>query len=181
MTNNETLEPINPIGNTPYGAMIIKSDVFCSPTSLCTWSENKPAVYCQLPPHTLNPICQDVNKGIGMIGCYSDATCGGLIPISRSQRTLAENPHYMTMLKEKEAKVIEMENKKQTRVFFDRVGIILITVLVPIWAIMTIGGYYYHSHRKRLKKHVKLTRTPTLLKTRRISSGAGRIAKRASR
>lgn len=100
-----TLEPIHPIEQTPYGAFIISRDVVCTPTSLCTWNDDgKPAVYCKLPEHTLNPICQTVNQGIGLLGCHQENTCGGIVRPSTSQKILKENPQYMVAIQKEEEK-----------------------------------------------------------------------------
>lgn len=160
-----TLEPIEPITDTPYGALVIQNDVLCAPTSLCTWSDSKPAVYCQLPPHTLNPVCLEVNKGIGLLGCYDDPSCGGLVLESKTEQLLKENPEYIQILKNQENKI-----KKQQKKFPVYAIIILSIVLVILLVFLMM--FAYKKHKKR-----RLTRIQRRSASRRILSGAGRTAR----
>jgi len=168
MTVEDTLEPIQPITDTPYGALVIHNDVLCAPTSLCTWSDAKPAVYCQLPPHTLNPVCLEVNKGIGLLGCYSDPACGGLIPESKTDEILKENPHYLKILKKQENRIKEQKSKKEFPVY----AIIILLVLLVIWSAFLMMFFY----KKR-----RISRTPKRSASRRTLSGAGKTGRPSSK
>lgn len=180
----ETLEPIHSIDETPYGEIIIGKDVLCTPTSLCTWEDSRPVVYCKQPQHTLNPICKTVNKGIGLLGCYKEATCGGNIPTFLSEQILEQNPHYRTILQKEEQKVRNPSPPK------DKMSIFILG-MVPVVLFLIMCMIYYFSQHKKLKewwrhkliKHVlrkkstSITQNPKRSTFRKISSGAVKTGK----
>lgn len=149
---DETLEPIRPIKNTPYGALIIGGDVLCTPTSLCTWSEEgrTPEIYCKQPAHTLNPVCQTVNTGIGLIDCYSEKTCGGMIRPETTQKILKKNPHYIRIIQEEE----ERQRNPQWRL--DYAWIVIIVMMIVL--LLTLLGYEYKAHIRRRRHRLSQSR-----------------------
>jgi hypothetical protein len=163
MNIENTLEPIEPITDTPYGALVIHNDILCAPTSLCTWSDSKPAVYCQLPPHTLNPVCLEVNKGIGLLGCYDDPSCGGLVLESKTEELLEKNPEYRTILKKQENNIKKQQKKKKFPVY----AIIILSIVLVILLVLMMFIY-----KKR-----RITQIQRRSASRRILSGAGRTAR----
>jgi hypothetical protein len=184
MIVEETLEPIQPIEETPYGALVIHNDVLCTPTSLCTWSDAKPAVYCRLPPHTLNPVCQEVNKGIGLMGCYEDATCGGMVPVSKTQRLLEQNPQYKAILHAHEQKLGKEKKKASPQPFrWAYVLMIVVLVLLSLLTVALLGHQTYKVYKKRrhFKKKKLISQTPKRSAFRRILSGAGKTGRPSSR
>jgi len=174
-TVENTLEPINPMEETPYGALIIGNDVLCTPTSLCTWSDDaKPAVYCQLPPHTLSPVCQQVNKGIGLMGCYDEPTCGGLMPASRTKRLLEEKPHYVAIIRNEEKKL-----QKQKTNMLATVVLGLVLVILTFLVVFLLGRQTYKVYKKRkfMRKKHAITQTRKHSASHKILSGAGKTEK----
>lgn len=181
MTVENTLEPIQPIEETPYGALVIHNDVLCTPTSLCTWADAKPAVYCRLPPHTLNPVCQEVNKGIGLMGCYEEATCGGMVPVSKTRRLLEQNPHYRAIIRTNEQKLERKKHKKSKHATWTYGLIIVVLVMLSLLVAALLGHHSYKAYKKR--RHVKknIIQTPKRSASRTISSGAGKTVRPSSR
>lgn len=153
----DTLEPVQPIEETPYGALVIRNNLLCTPTSLCTWSDTKPAVYCRLLPHTLNPVCQEVNKGIGLIGCYEEATCGGMVPVSKTQRILEQNPHYSAIIhaKEKKLKTIQKSQPLSTPYTIVVATLVVLSLLV----VVLLGHHAYQKWFTRTRKRSASGRT----------------------
>lgn len=143
---DETLEPINPITDTPFGALIIGNDVLCTPTSLCTWSDGEPEIYCRQPSHTLNPVCQTVNTGIGLIDCYSEPTCGGMTRPETTERILQKNPQYHGIIRNE-------EERQQPRLKLDYAWIVMIVMMIVLLLILI--QYEYKRHRRR---HVSRSR-----------------------
>ena len=180
MTVENTLEPINPIEETPYGALVIHNDVLCTPTSLCTWADAKPAVYCRLPPHTLNPVCREVNKGIGLMGCYEEATCGGMVPVSKTQRLLRQNPHYQAIIRDNEQK-LQAKKKNSNDLTWSYILIIVVLVLLSVLVVALFGHQTYKVYKKRKLHRKKINQTQRHSASRRISSGAGKTARPSSR
>lgn len=181
MTVENTLEPIHPIEETPYGALVIHNDVLCTPTSLCTWSDAKPAVYCRLPPHTLNPVCQEVNKGIGLMGCYEDATCGGIIPVSKTRRLLEQNPHYRTIIRANEQK-LQQKKKKSKNLTLSYALMMLVLVLLSVLVMFLLGHHTYKVYKKRkLHRKKSITQTQRRSASRTILSGAGKTVRPSSK
>ena len=176
MTNpeEETLEPIHPIEETPYGAIIIHNDVLCTPTSLCTWADTKPAVYCRLPPHTRNPVCQEVNKGIGLMGCYEEATCGGMVPPSRTRELLEQNPQYRTVLRTKEWQLEKAQRPASTTT---DVLVMTIMGMLSLFLIVLLTKQAYKAYRKRPAS----IRTPRHSASGRTLSGAGKTVRRVNK
>lgn len=179
---DSTLEPIHPIEETPYGALIIHNDILCTPTSLCTWSDMKPAVYCRLPPHTRNPVCLEVKKGIGLLGCFDEPSCGGIVPVSRTKEILDQNPQYRAMIRTNENKLKrtkKSKNKKMNRLF------IFLFLFFFLFVIFMFGLELYQMYRKR--KFVQKKKTYNLIQSRKhstsrkISTGVGKIGKPSSR
>lgn len=150
---DETLEPIRPITDTPHGALIIGGDVLCTPTSLCTWSEDgkKPEIYCKQPAHTLNPTCKTVNTGIGLIDCYSEKTCGGMVRPETTQKILRKKPHYIRIIQEEE----ERQRGSQWRL--DYAWIIIIVMMVLLLLILL--GYEHKAHRRRRRHYSRLNQS----------------------
>ena len=183
MTIEETLEPIEPIEETPYGALVIHNDVLCTPTSLCTWADAKPAVYCRLPPHTLNPVCREVNKGIGLMGCYEEATCGGMVPVSKTRRLLEQNPHYQAIIRANEEKLGKKKKKRSKPSPWAYVLMIVVLVLLSLLMATLLGHKTYKVYKKRrhLTKKTIITRTPKRSASHTISSGAGKTGRPSSR
>ena len=178
---HNTLEPIHPIKETPYGALVIHNDVLCTPTSLCTWSGVKPEVYCKLPPHTLNPVCQQVNKGIGLLGCYEEATCGGMSPISKTNQILAQNPHYQTIIRTAEQRLKRGITKKRD---FTTLALFSVLVFLSFMVLLLFGRHGYKMYKKRRlfsKKVPFITRNRMHSTSHKISSDAGKIVKLSSR
>jgi hypothetical protein len=133
----ETLEPIHPIGKTPYGALLIEENVLCTPTSLCTWDEQKKAtVYCKLPQHTLNPVCQKTNQGIGLVGCYAENTCGGLVHQTTTKKLLEERPHYKEVI------------HKEKNIYYLLISVLCLLILL-FFALVWLTKTYFHKKRKR--------------------------------
>lgn len=137
---DETLEPIRPIKDTPYGALIIGNDVLCTPTSLCTWSDGEPEIYCKQPAHTLNPVCQTVRTGIGLIDCYSEKTCGGMTRPETTERILREKPHYYDIIRSE-------EERQQPPLKLDYAWIVIIVMMIVLLIILI--RYEYKRHRRR--------------------------------
>lgn len=169
---DETLEPIQPIMDTPYGALVIHNDILCAPTSLCTWTDDKPEVYCQLPVHTLSPVCREVNKGIGLLGCYNDSTCGGMIPESKTDQILKENPDYISILRKQENKI---KKKQQSKKKFPLYAIIILLIVLVIWSAFLASFLY-----KKYKKH-RFTRIQKRSASHKILSGAGKTGRLSSK
>lgn len=154
---DETLEPIHPIKKTPYGALLIENNVLCTPTSLCTWDEQKKAtVYCKLPQHTLNPVCQKTNQGIGLVGCYAENTCGGLVHQTITNKLLEENPHYKKVIHQEEVKF--QQEKKNKRKYFktrneQKIHYLLISFLCLLillfFVLVWITKTYFHKKQTR--------------------------------
>lgn len=142
------LEPIQPIRETPYGALVIRNDLLCTPTSLCTWSDAKPAVYCRLPPHTLNPVCQEVNKGIGLMGCYEEATCGGMVPVSKTQRILEQNPHYRAAIRAKEKKLGSIQKPHRLSTSDAIIMMVVLVVLSLLFGHMFYRKWFTRTRRR---------------------------------
>jgi hypothetical protein len=174
-TTEDTLEPIHPIEETPYGALVVHNDVLCTPTSLCTWSNAKPAVYCQLPPHTISPVCQEVNKGIGLMGCYDEPTCGGLLPASRTKRLLEEKPHYVAIIRNQEKK---LQNQEKSSNILATLVLSLILGILSFLVVLLLARQTYKTYKKRKsmrKTHINQTRKHSA--SHRISTGAGKTGK----
>lgn len=163
----QTLEPIRPVENTPYGAMIIGRDLLCTPTSLCTWSYDetdgdgsvkpKPVVYCKQPEHTLNPICQRTNSGIGLMGCYDEKTCGGMAPNpSTTDELLRKKPQYINILQKEEDRVAKLQNKKRMKT--NHIILISISVCLAL-LILILLLFAYRKHRKNRRHHRRITQT----------------------
>lgn len=160
-----TLEPINPIDKTPYGAFVIHNDLVCTPTSLCTWKQeekkNKPVVYCHLPQHTLNPVCQETNKGVGLLNCFEEPTCGGLVPLTTTKKILRENPHYIEVIhkeeiKEKTGRHISSNhrNNQQHKVIqYMLMTVICLLIIMFFLLIWFSDKQYYPLSRKKKHKH----------------------------
>lgn len=146
----EILEPINPIYNTPYGALIINNDVLCTPTSLCTWKNNKPAVYCRLPQHTLNPVCKE--KNIGLLDCYNEPTCGGMVPVSTTKKLLYENPQYVNIIQKEEMKTKQYITKQKKIKKQKKIQYILIIIIVVLIILFFILVWYTKKHHYKKKK-----------------------------
>lgn len=156
----ETLEPINPLYDTPYGALLIENNVLCTPTSLCTWKDNKPSVYCQLPQHTLNPVCQETNKGIGLLGCYNEPTCGGMIPRVITKKILHEKPHYIEIIKKEEVKQekkkkLYTSRKKQKRILYFLITVICFLNLLLLILLWFLKKRHYKRKRNNLTQSRK--------------------------
>ena len=184
MIVENTLEPIQPIEETPYGALVIHNDVLCTPTSLCTWADAKPAVYCRLPPHTLNPVCQEVNKGIGLMGCYEEPTCGGMVPVSKTQRLLRQNPHYQAIIRANEQKLEKRrKHTKSKNLTWMYVVIVVVLVVLSMLVAALLGHHTYkvYKERRHLKKKQIITQTPKRSTSRTISSGVGKTERPSSR
>ena len=173
-----TLEPINPIQETPYGAIIIHNDILCTPTSLCTWSDGKPAPFCQLPIHTLNPVCEKPQKGIGLWGCYKEPTCGGLVRLGETEKILKNKPHYLNIIQNEENKI---KRKKQKKILEWDYALIVIVVLMVLLLIILVAWANKTRRRKRHMKHHPRIQSPTHSRTGRISSGVARTVRRVSR
>jgi hypothetical protein len=153
----ETLEPIHPIGKTPYGALLIEENVLCTPTSLCTWDEQKKAtVYCKLPQHTLNPVCQKTNQGIGLVGCYAENTCGGLVHQTTTKKLLEERPHYKEVIHQEEVKFQQEKKKhenivkkgKEKNIYYLLISVLCLLILL-FFALVWLTKTYFHKKRKR--------------------------------
>lgn len=170
----QTLEPINPIQETPYGAIIIHNDILCTPTSLCTWSNGNPTPFCQLPVHTLNPVCEKPQKGIGLWGCYKEPTCGGLVPADLTEKIFKKKPHYRDIIKREEQKM----KKKPTVVKWDYA---LVVIIVLMGFLLFILLSWKHKTRRRNKKKLIKNQSPMHSKTGRISSGVVRTERHGSR
>lgn len=177
-----TLEPINPIQRTPYGAIIIDYDVMCTPTSLCTWSvdENgspKPVVYCQKPEHTLNPICQQTNRGIDLIGCYAEPTCGGIVSNARKTKDiLRKKPHYINIIKEEEKSMKQLKRKRQKEEFTNHVLLISITVCLAL-IVIALLLYAYSKRRRYSRRKRQISQNLKRPTSRKISPDVGKIVK----
>lgn len=170
-----TLEPINPIQETPYGAIIIHNDILCTPTSLCTWSDGKPTPFCQLPVHTLNPVCEKPQKGIGLWGCYKEPTCGGLVPPEVTEKILRKKPHYRDIIKNEENK---MKRKKNTVIKWDYA---LVVIIVLMGVLLFILLSWRHKTRRRHKRKLITNRSRMHSKTDKILSGVARTVRHGSR
>lgn len=179
MTVEKTLEPINPIEETPYGALVIQNDVLCTPTSLCTWSDSRPAIYCRLPPHTLNPICQEVNKGIGLVGCYEDATCGGMVPVSKTRSLLEQKPHYRAIIRVNEEKLRGKKKSNNFTMYY--IMIVAVLVLLSLLVAALLGHQTYKVYKKRKLHRKKINQTQRRSASRTTLSGAGKIVRPSSK
>lgn len=177
--SDETLEPIQPVDETPYGALIIGNDVLCTPTSLCTWSDTKPAMYCQLPQHTLNPVCKKISEEIGVIGCYDDPTCGGIVRQTTTKRILAENPQYMAIIKKHEKKLLNRRKQQKSKQRLEYIFIIIFILL--IFGLIIVMGQKTYKKYKKLNKPRSVSRTPMRSTSRKTLSGAGKIARPLSK
>ena len=148
-----TLEPINPIEETPYGAMIIQKDVVCTPTSLCTWSGDEPMVYCRLPQHTLSPECQNVAKGIGLLGCYDEPTCGGFVRKETSENILNENPEYKKLITQEEKRVHNKVKQQKMKIKQYHIILILVLFVLLFMALLWLWGYSVRKTYRKKKHH----------------------------
>lgn len=146
------LETIRPTMDTPYGAMIIGKDVLCTPTSLCTWSKEgrKPEIYCNQPEHKRNPVCQTVNKGIGLIDCYTEPTCGGMVRFGQTERILRDKPHYLRILRDEEER-----HTIQSELDYAWVVIIVMTTVL----LMILLGFGYKVHRRSRRRRHRLNQS----------------------
>lgn len=165
----QNLEPINPIQETPYGAIVIHNDILCTPTSLCTWSDGNPTPFCQVPLHTLNPVCEKPIQGIGLWGCYKEPTCGGLVRLGDTEKILKNKPHYWNII-QKEEKKIKKKEKKQLE--WDYALIVIVVLMVLLLIILVAWANKTRKGRRHLTN-----RSPTHSKTGRISSGVARTVR----
>lgn len=159
----ETLEPIYPIEKTPYGALLIEDTILCTPTSLCTWDEQKKAtVYCKMPQHTLNPVCQKTNQGIGLVGCYAENTCGGLVHQTTTKKLLEENPNYKQVIHQQEVKFQQEKNKrkyfkkrKEKKIYYLLISVLCLLILL-FFSLVWLTKTYFHKRRsKRVSQNQK--------------------------
>lgn len=136
----DELDKINRIQETPYGAILIGNDKMCTPTSLCTWDEGRPVSYCRVPLHTLNPVCQKDRESVRLLGCYREATCGGIIRPDVSQRLIQENPHYASLIVNAETAAAREEDSDamKSRMWYFIVFIIFAFLLMSF--LMAMGS-----------------------------------------
>lgn len=152
---DETLEPIQPITDTPYGGMVIGYDVLCTPTSLCTWKETKPVVYCKLPQHTLNPVCKKTNQGIGLIGCYDEPTCGGMTRLGETEKILLQNPQYKNIIqKEEEQKLLKKNETKSNTIM------VIVVIIILLVAVVVLFYHFYPVMIKKKKRRRRRSAKP---------------------
>jgi len=173
-----TLEPINPIQYSPYGAFIINNEMVCTPTSLCTWQNGETKPYCSLSLHTRSPTCVDEEQsGLIIEGCYQEKTCGGKIDPVRNKIILQNNPDYIKMIQNHEQNLIKFNppphTKKRNIVAekhtIDIVFYLLISLL-SIWIVILVLYFFFKKKKKTSvhKKHTSLKRSSSLSKSRRI-------------